>query len=310
MPTIITDISAAAAALAEGRLVAFATETVYGLGAAAGDAVAVAALYRAKNRPPDHPVILHLADFAGASAWAAAVPAAARALAACHMPGPLTLLLPRQPHIPHLPGGDLIAIRVPAHPQAQALLRAFGGGVVAPSANRFGALSPTCAQHIAGEFPEMDDLLILDGGVCEVGIESTIVGFQGEDAYIARPGAVTAEMIRAAGIAVVPAPAGLAAPGRLPRHYAPRTPLLLLEEAEVAPHIAKTGAAAAVLSPQECAGAVAWRRAPADAGEYAHALYRHLRELDAAGAAVMLVAKPPQTPEWAAVNDRLQRAAE
>lgn len=311
MPTVLTtDIAAAAAALNAGRLVAFATETVYGLGAAAADPRAVAALYRVKNRPPAHPVIVHLADFSAVTAWAAAVPAAAQVLAELHMPGPLTLLLPRQPHLSHLPGGALIAVRVPAHPLAQQLLRAFGGGVVAPSANRFGAVSPTSAQHVVSEFAEWEEeILVLDGGDCAVGIESTIVGFAGDAAYIARPGGVRAEDIRAAGVSLTEAPAGLAAPGRLAKHYAPRTPLLLLEETEIAAHIATAGVRAAVLSPQEVAGAVVWRRAAVDAVEYARELYRNLRELDAAGAEVIIAAELPQTEEWSAVNDRLEKAA-
>ena len=306
---LTTDIAAAAAALARGRLVAFATETVYGLGADAANAAAVAALYRAKNRPPAHPVILHLASFAAAGDWAHPIPPAAAALAERFMPGPLTLLLPRRKPLPHLPGSPLIAVRVPAHPLAQLLLQTFGGGVVAPSANRFGGLSPTSAHHVAAEFADQDELLILDGGDCTVGIESTIAGFQGGSAFIVRPGDISAEMIAASGVDVITASATPAAPGTLARHYAPKKPLWLVEEKAVAAHLTANSPAAGLLSPQAVRGAALWRQAAAAPAQYAHELYRHLRELDEAAVERILVVKPPATAAWRAINDRLQRAA-
>lgn len=325
-PVITTDVAAAAAALAGGRLVAFATETVYGLGAAAENPAAVAAVYQAKGRPLHHPVIVHLADFSAAAEWAAHIPAAARRLAAAFMPGPLTMLLPRLPHIRHLPGGDLIALRVPAHPQAQALLRTLGGGVIAPSANRFGALSPTCAAHVADEFSPLADLLILDGGECTLGIESTIVGFSpdssaaaaaasAESVYIVRPGSISAAMLAAAGVRLVPPPTGaaaVAAPGTLPRHYAPRTPFCLAAPDKLAEVLAAqtaAGAAVGVLSRRRPAAAAVWECAAAEPARYAQALYRLLRRLDAATLTLIIAELPPDSGEWAAVHDRLQRAA-
>lgn len=307
-PVITTDIAAAAAALAAGRLVAFATETVYGLGAAAAQPAAVAELYRVKQRPSTHPVIVHIADFAAASEWASDIPPPAQQLARHFMPGPLTLLLPRQPHITHLPG-DLIALRIPAHPLAHTLLQKVGSGVVAPSANRFGALSPTCAQHVADEFADAD-LLILDGGDCPVGIESTIVGFSGETAYIARPGQLGRAALAATGIRIIDPPAAVSAPGTLARHYAPRTPLHLIDENEMNAMIAsqprqKIG----VLSPQRPAGAIVWRQAATAAAQYARALYRHLRSLDDADTTLILVSRPPGGEEWEGIHDRLKRAS-
>ena len=313
-----TDIAAAAAALAAGRLVAFATETVYGLGADAANPDAVAAVYQAKRRPPHHPVIVHLADFSAAGKWAAHIPAAAQRLAAYFMPGPLTLLLPRQQQMTHLPGGDLIALRVPAHPLAQALLKKFGGGVVAPSANRFGAVSPTCAAHVADEFADTADLLILDGGDCSLGIESTIVGFPtaaGDDAYIIRPGSISAAMLRHVGVRLVAPPSGaaaVAAPGALPRHYAPRTRFMLVPPATLAATVAARAAAGekvGVLSRQRLPHAAVWECVASEPANYAQALYRLLRRLDAADTTLLIAERPPDDEDWEAVHDRLRRAA-
>lgn len=308
-PAFTQDVSAAAAALREGRLVAFPTETVYGLGADAANADALAALYRLKNRPAEHPVIVHLADFAAAGEWAADIPAAAQTLAQKFMPGALTLLLPRRADIAAPPAaGGQIALRVPVHPLAHGLLREFGGGVAAPSANRFGGVSPTCTQHVADEFCDQGDLLILDGGGCAIGIESTIVGFQDEKAFIARPGGISAEMIEGAGVALAPAPDSVRAPGALANHYAPHAPLYLVAEDDL-PRLLADAPPAGVLSRQRPQGAAAWRPAAQNARQYAHNLYRHLRALDSAAPGRILVARPPDTPDWRAVNDRLRRAA-
>ena len=312
-PIISTDVNAAAECLRAGGLVAFATETVYGLGADAANAAAVSALYRLKQRPSAHPVIVHLADFNAAGEWARDIPLAAKQLAQHFMPGPLTLLLPRQAHLQHLAGGDLIALRLPAHPLAQQLLRAFGGGVVAPSANRFGAVSPTCARHVADEFADLSDLLILDGGDCSVGIESTIVGFTGEDVFIVRPGNISAAQIRAIGITLTTAPTDISAPGTLARHYAPRTPLLLMPPQAIEAYLhAHPQTICGVLSPHQPTGAAnmaVWQQAADNATQYAHELYRHLRTLDSAAISQMIIATPPATEEWAAIHDRLKRAA-
>ena len=310
MPVTITDCSLAAAALREGRLVAFATETVYGLGAAAANRQAVGALYQCKRRPRNHPVIVHLSDFSLATRWVRMIPAAAHRLAEAFMPGPLTLLLPAADGTEHLTGGsDSLAIRVPAHPSARELLRCFGDGVAAPSANRFGHLSPTSAAHVMAEFQEYPELLILDGGECEVGVESTIVGFVDGQFFVARPGVITAaDLSSVLSTPALPLPEKTRAPGLLERHYAPRTPLFLAESAAVAEiDCPRTG----VLSRHRPAAVreALWRPAAVDVRRYSQTLYAHLRALDAVGAVRLVVEKPPDGEEWEAVNDRLRRAS-
>ena len=298
MPTVGNDIEEAARRLRGGKIVAFATETVYGLGAKADNPRAVAAMYALKGRPRNHPAIVHLADFSQAEEWAE-VPECGRRLAAAFMPGALTLLLPaRATGI-----GKTVAVRVPAHPQARCLL-AKSGSVMAPSANRFGRLSPTTAAHVSSEFPN-SDIYILDGGDCPVGVESVIVGCLDGNLSVLRPGVITAEQIAAvAGRALSPPPA-VVAPGCLPRHYAPQKPLFLQSAAQL---LAIKNAA--VLSQRQPPAVAHWRQAAAQPQQYARQLYRLLRELDATTADSIVVETPPTTSDWAAVNDRLRRAAQ
>jgi L-threonylcarbamoyladenylate synthase len=301
----------AAQVLRAGGLVAFPTETVYGLGADASSATAVARLYAAKGRPAAHPVIVHFADAAQAFEWAREVPEAARRLAARFWPGPLTMILKRSAKArDFVTGGqDSVGLRVPSHPVAQALLREFGGGVAAPSANRFGNVSATTAAHVR---EELQPDLVLDGGASEVGIESTIVDLSSPDPVLLRPGRISKqEMEEILGSRVrekrVDSPRHS---GGLERHYAPKTPALLVPPYQLDAEIAKRGAAMAVLAfskPDERVDY--WIRMPRDPRLYAQRLYAALRELDTAGCATILIEAPPETDEWAAVRDRLSRAA-
>lgn len=313
-----SSITRAASVLRRGGLVAFPTETVYGLGAAARDAEAVARLYALKGRPAHHPVIVHLAGIEQLHRWVRETSPGARQLARRFWPGPLTLVLPRAADVPdQLTGGqDSVGLRVPEHPVALALLRAFGEGIAAPSANRFGRVSPTTAAHVLAEFGEEVDV-VLDGGPCRVGLESTIVDLSGERPRLLRPGAIAAaEIERFLGEPLAPAsPEAPRAPGGLPAHYAPATPLRLLAEDRLEMALAvleREGRRAGVLArAPEPSGSYAahWRQMPADAVRYAHDLYASLRELDARGLDQLLVGLPPEAPEWGAVNDRLSRAA-
>ncbi|HTP97741.1 MAG TPA: L-threonylcarbamoyladenylate synthase [Casimicrobiaceae bacterium] len=302
-----------------GDLVAFPTETVYGLGADAGNERAVRAIFAAKGRPADHPVIVHLADASGAASWAREMPEGARRLADAFWPGPLTLVLPRSPRASDaVTGGqDSVGLRVPAHPVARDLLRAFaragGSGVAAPSANRFGRISPTTARHVADDMGG-DVALILDGGACDVGIESTIVAFDARGAMLLRPGGIAAaELARVLGAAPRIAPAGAPrASGTLASHYAPRTASRLVDAGELAGLIAHDAAEYAVLArtavrPARIEGS-RWIAAPGDPVRYAHDLYANLRSLDAVRAATILIEAVPDDPAWQAVRDRLARA--
>ncbi|MSQ54175.1 MAG: threonylcarbamoyl-AMP synthase [Betaproteobacteria bacterium] len=307
------EVRRAAGILRAGGLVAFPTETVYGLGADASSAAAVTRLYAVKGRPPDHPVIVHFADAARAFEWAREVPDAARALADRFWPGPLTLILKRSPRAGDLVTGgqDSVGLRVPSHPVAQALLLEFGGGVAAPSANRFGRVSPTSAAHVRADLGSDVDL-VLDGGDARIGIESTIIDLSRGGPVLLRPGHVTRTQLEAAlGVAVAQKDAAAPAhSGGLERHYAPRTPARLVSTHALDAEIAALGGRVAVLAfsrPDERADS--WIRMPREAASYAQRLYGALRELDAAGCGSILIEAPPDAPEWAAVRDRLSRAA-
>jgi L-threonylcarbamoyladenylate synthase len=321
-------IERAVGVLAAGGLVAVPTETVYGLAADADSPAAVRAIFAAKGRPADHPVIVHVAAAAALDAWAIDVPDAARALARRHWPGPLTLVLRRsaRAHDGLTGGQDTVGLRCPAHPWAHALLAAWcerrhdpAAALAAPSANSFGRISPTSAAHVRADLGEKPDGrvdLILDGGPCPVGIESTIVDLTHGRARLLRPGAITRAQIEAVlGEPLADADAGAPrAPGRLEQHYAPRTPLELVEPGALPARVnALRGTRIAVLAPAiallDRTADVALRLiAPARADDYARRMYDLLHQLDAAGAERILVAWPPAAPEWEAVRDRLRRA--
>ena len=316
-----TQIKHAASVLRAGGLVAFPTETVYGLGADASNVAAVKKVFDAKGRPHDHPLIVHLADVAQLEQldpWAIEIPAAAYALAKRFWPGPLTMVLRRAPHVSDaVTGGqDTVAIRIPSHPVAQALLRAFGGGVVAPSANRFGHVSATTAQHVRDEFGDAVDY-VLDGGACEVGIESTIVDMSREKVSVLRPGWITVRDIETTLGTTLTAPDAQSprASGTLEKHYSPDTPVMLVESDliyELASSLMRQGQRVAVLArtaQRPMLPALIWCAAPLDEAGYAHALYANLRTLDAGGADVMMIEEPPLLPTWVAIRDRLMRAA-
>lgn len=305
---IDTSIAAAVAALRRGECIGLPTETVYGLAADARNAQAVRRVFALKNRPPDHPLIVHLPSPRHLDAYARDIPQAARDLAQRYWPGPLTLVLKRDPMLPaEVTGGqDTVALRVPAHPLAQAVLHAFGGGLAAPSANRFGHVSPTTAAHVRAEFgAELP--IVLDGGPCEVGIESTIVDCSGARPRILRPGMLDAEAIRAVAgdLETVPTTRAPRVPGALEKHYAPRTPLVLLPRAE----LGIDAGGVRVLALGELPAGTTGIALPNEPAGYAHGLYAALRELDAGGAGQLRAELPPADAAWAAIRDRLQRAA-
>ena len=308
----MAEIRRAVEILRAGGLVAFPTETVYGLGADASSAAAVARMYAAKGRPEGHPVIVHFADAEKAFEWAREVPAAARRLAARFWPGPLTLILKRSSKAKDFVTGgqDSVGLRVPSHPVARELLREFGDGVAAPSANLFGAVSPTAAQHVAEDFAGAVDL-ILDGGASDVGIESTILDLSGGEPVLLRPGAISKLDIEKTLHAKI-AEKNSSSPrhaGGLERHYAPKTPTLLVPPHRLDAEVAKRHDAVAVLAfsrPDERVDC--WIRMPREPRAYAQRLYAALRELDGALCETILIETPPETAEWAAVRDRLSRA--
>jgi len=326
-------IDAAAQQLAAGQLVGVPTETVYGLAADAGNASAVRRIFEAKGRPSDHPLIVHIAPPASADAasWRAAVapfardlPDFASALMRAFWPGPLTLILPRRPEVAALAAGgqDTLALRCPSHPVAQSLLRAAQArgvaGVAAPSANRFGRVSPTTAAHVAEEFAALDDevLLILDGGACPVGIESTLIDCSRGRPVLLRPGSITAAQIEAAcGLAVRERDAAAPrASGTLASHYAPRATVRLMPALQLQAALDLLGADAKNMAVYarhavRTARAVSQRRMPDDAQQAAQELFAVLRELDATGVRLIWVETPPDGLAWDGVRDRLQRAA-
>jgi L-threonylcarbamoyladenylate synthase len=310
-------IQTAVTILRAGGLVVFPTETVYGLGADAGNASAVRKIFAAKERPADHPVIVHLASERQLSQWASEIPPAVEQLAERFWPGPLTLIVKRAKSvIDEVTGGqDTVGLRVPSHPVAQALLQAFGGGIAAPSANRFGHISPTTAGHAREELGDRVDL-ILDGGACDVGIESTIVDVSGDTPVLLRPGRISEEEIEAV-LHVPLGRLGAGSPrvsGTLAAHYAPSLPLVLASsgmlDAVVREQASRRVVAVLARRPRPSySSATVWMVGPRDAAQFAHYLYAGLRQLDQCGCSVIIVEAPPETPDWAAVRDRLERAA-
>jgi L-threonylcarbamoyladenylate synthase len=320
------EIAFAARALEAGGLVAFPTETVYGLGGDAENPRAIAAIYAAKGRPANHPVIVHIAPEADVAYWTGAVPAAARQLIDAFWPGPLTLILPRAAHIPDAVSGgqDSVGVRCPSHPVAQALLRQFKqgrGGVAGPSANKFGHVSPTTAQHVRDEFNGADAgaiACILDGGQSGVGIESTILDVSRAATHgvaLLRPGHISAAQI-AEVLGVAPNAPDAAAPrasGTLDAHYAPATPVALVSGAGLdvlTRQLQEAGKTMALIYYRTPATlALAAMALPANAAGYAHDLYAALRAMDGVGADLIVVETPPAEAAWQGVNDRLRRAA-
>lgn len=305
----------ALAALRRGEAIGLPTETVYGLAADAHDPAAVRRIYELKGRPSDHPLIVHVADAVTASRWAGDWPEAAEALAEAFWPGPLTLILPRAANVPdEVTGGqDTVGLRVPAHPVAQALLKAFEGGVAAPSANRFGRLSPTTAAHVREEFGDAVPI-ILDGGECEIGLESTIVDLSNETPRILRPGKISRPEIEDVIGPVAEGKDGDSprASGTLASHYAPRAGVEVLARAPLVARyheLAKRGQKVAALLRGQPFKDIEGEVLPTDLAGYGHALYAALRRLDARGFDMLLAELPPHTAAWAAVNDRLKRAA-
>lgn len=323
------EIEQAAALLDAGELVAFPTETVYGLGGDAASPQAVARIYAAKGRPANHPVIVHLPPGGDPQYWAAEWPEAAQKLVDAFWPGPLTLIVKRHARIPDAVSGgqDSVGLRCPSHPVAQKLLAAFSkrrgghGGVAAPSANRFGHVSPTTAQHVRDEFGAA--VHVLDGGACDVGIESTILDLSRGFPALLRPGHVSPlDIARVLGEAPrLPDGSDATAPrasGTLKAHYAPRTPLALLPFEALEPLLAAArdaGETVALVARGSRAGAwasaanVHFVAAPEEPQIYARELYGLLRVLDRANVTRILIEKLPETLEWIAVNDRLGRAA-
>lgn len=319
-------IAQAVSRLAAGELVGMPTETVYGLAANAGDDAAVAGIFAAKGRPSDHPLIVHVADAAAVSQFAAEVPVFARRLIAAFWPGPLTLILPRRGDrgAAAAAGQPTIGLRCPSHPVAHALLLACAAaqppipGLAAPSANKFGRVSPTTAEHVRSEFG--DALLVLDGGACEVGIESTIVDCTRGAPVLLRPGVLTREQVAAACGEPLRLPQELDAPaprasGTLESHYAPRARVRVMDAAAMQTALDLLGPDAPALGAWSRAtlrspsAKVLCRRMPDSAAETARELFAVLREFDDRGAELIWVEAPPDGDEWDGVRDRLQRAA-
>jgi L-threonylcarbamoyladenylate synthase len=312
------EIEAAVQALRDGELVAFPTETVYGLGANAQNPAAVAKIFAAKGRPPNHPVIVHLDSPRFLHRWVREVPDVATRLAEAFWPGPLTLVMPRAANVHDVitGGQDTIAIRVPAHPMAQQLLTAFGGGIAAPSANRYGRLSPTRAEHVREDLGEAARV-ILDGGECQLGLESTIVCFEDGGVRLLRPGAVTAAQLRGVVGELLTGVDGTVprVPGSPPMHYAPVTAMTIVPAGEVdaqadaASHGGRRVAVLAQRLPLRSHKYVTWINAGRRPESYGRDLYANLRTLDKAGCQRILVQAVPEGERWDAIRDRLLRAA-
>mgnify|MGYP001580202431 CR=1 FL=1 len=322
-------ITQAVQAIAAGQLLGLPTETVYGLAADAARPDAVARIFAAKGRPSNHPLIVHVADATGVAHFARDVPVFAERLMAAFWPGPLTLILPRRPDVGEATAGgqDSIGVRCPSHPVAQAVLQALARatppvwGLAAPSANQFGRVSPTTAAHVAGEFG--DSLLVLDGGPCDVGIESTIVDCTRGAPVLLRPGVITRDQIQAAcGLRLQGDAAALAALGEAPRasgtleaHYAPAAKLRLMAAPALQTSLDLLGAEAAHIAVYARAplrllsSQVLLRRMPDDAQATAQQLFSVLRDFDTQGVKLIWVESVPGTAEWDGVRDRLQRAS-
>jgi L-threonylcarbamoyladenylate synthase len=310
-----TEIEEAVEALRAGELVVFPTETVYGLGANAADPVAVRKIFEVKGRPADHPVIVHLDNPRYLHRWVSNMPPVAEQLAAKFWPGPLTLILPKADNVNDIVTGgqDSIGIRVPSHPMAQQLLTAFGGGIAAPSANRFGRLSPTKPEHVREELGSAVGV-ILDGGDSPIGLESTIVSCLGDEARLLRPGFITRSQLSQV-VTLATGGAVPRAPGDRLLHYAPSTPLAIVASDDLERYAGEfvarqeKVAVLAMRPPLQTQRHMTWINAGKKPEAFAHNLYNHLRTLDSAGCARILVQELPADERWAAILDRLQRAS-
>ncbi len=310
-----TDIARALELLRSGGLIALPTETVYGLGADASNELAVRRIFAVKGRPSTHPLIVHVASVEAAREWSTGLTPLGEKLAARFWPGPLTLIVPRSSKASDaVTGGqDTVGLRVPSHPLAHALLTIFGGGIAAPSANRFGRVSPTTSAHVREELGDDVDL-ILEGGASNVGVESTIVDVSRGTPRLLRPGGISREAIEQE-LGQPLADAGhvtdVRAPGMLESHYAPRAGLLLVTEAELADELARHGDRRVVVIAGEAVnvpGGVVKLAVPDDAAGFAQLLYAKLREADARGDLILAV-PPSESGLGLAVRDRLARAA-
>lgn len=318
------DFARAVELLRAGQLVAFPTETVYGLGADAANPEAVARIFAAKGRPADHPLIVHVSGDDAVDRWAEQVPGFAWELMEAFWPGPMTLILKKQAWVPStVTGGqDTVGLRVPGHPVALELLRGFAagggpGGIAAPSANRFGHISPTTADHVREELGDRV-ALILDGGPCAVGIESTIVDCSRGAPVILRPGHISAAHLEAVSGIQPQLPTAVGTPrvsGSLEAHYAPQTPMRMVAGERLLDLLngqGHQGGRCGIIGysqPPAAGMPHLWRRLSLDSVAYAHDLYAALREMDHAGVDLIVVEAPPDRPDWAAVADRLRRAA-
>jgi L-threonylcarbamoyladenylate synthase len=312
------EIARAVELLRAGELVAFPTETVYGLGANANNPAAVRKIFALKGRPTNHPVIVHVDDAKHLQRWVFDMPEAAQRLGDAFWPGPLTLVVKRAPAVSDVitGGQDTVAVRIPSHPIARQLLHAFGGGIAAPSANRFGHVSPTRAEHVRDEFGDSVKM-ILEGGDCKIGLESTIVSCVDGVTRLLRPGSITLSQLRAVvpGIQTGADPNAPRVPGSVPRHYSPDTPVNLVPSrrlVEVMREFTNKSEKVAVLSqrpPSTANRYMTWITAGSRPELYARSLYIHLRTLDKAGAKIILVEEVPDGEQWDAIRDRLKRAA-
>jgi L-threonylcarbamoyladenylate synthase len=313
-----SEIQAAVEALRAGDLVAFPTETVYGLGANASNPAAVRKIFAAKGRPADHPLIVHLDSIRYLHRWVRDVPPVAERLATRFWPGPMTLVLPKAANVLNVVTGghETIAIRVPGHPMAQQLLTAFGGGIAAPSANRYGHVSPTRADHVREELGDAVRI-VLDGGECSIGVESTILACTDGHVRLLRPGSITLSQVQSVAGEVLVGPDEHAprVPGSTATHYATATPLEIVpgETLEtLAGEFNDRGERVAVLAqrlPLKTLKLVTWINAGRRPQQYAHDLYAHLRTLDKAGCVKILVQELPADERWEAVSDRLAKAS-
>ena len=316
-PADATTIAEAVEILKQGGLVAFPTETVYGLGADAGNPEAVKKIFSAKDRPADHPLIVHIANPEQLSDWAQNIPQTAWDLAAKFWPGPLAIVLEKHPDVPLVVTGgqQTVALRMPDNPVALSLLKGFAGGIAAPSANRFNHISPTLAEHVISELGESVDM-ILNGGPCNVGLESTIIDLTGPQAKLLRPGHITPQQIEQVIHAPVifPQQTGTRAPGMLEIHYAPTTPAVMCATHKINQDIAalrEQGKKVGVLA--HCERVLDREntyllRMPDQPDDYGQVLYAALRKLDSMQLDIILVEQLPTVDSWIAVNDRLKKA--